>query len=728
MIPVLYDSSETNTYTLNNGLGALPDAISCVVEEERNGAYVLTMKYPITGLHFEEIAISNQIKAIPFDGGTEQFFRIYKITKPLNGVVTVYAQHISYQLSSIPVSPFTARSLAATLQGFTTYAAESNPFTFWTDKSVTATYEQVIPESIRARLGGQEGSVLSVYGGEFEWDNYIVKLHNNRGENSGVALRYGKNIIDVNQEENINETYTGIYPYYYSEESGLVELPEKIIYSDTASNYPYHRTKPVDFSAEFTETPTESELRTVANRYISNNNIGYPSISINVSFVALWQTEEYKDIAPLERVHLCDTVTVEFEELGIDVEAKVIKTEYNVLTEKYNNITIGDARSNLASTISGISADTNTKISDSSSRLEKAIAHATELIRGGLGGYVVLNTNADGEPQEILIMDEDDIDTAQKIWRWNLGGLGYSNTGYSGTYSTAITQDGSIVADFITTGTLDANVVRTGLLTDVEGLNSWDLDTGEFTLNASATLGDDGPTVEEALSSITANAEAIELKVSKGDVSSQISVESDTITISGDRFILNSTNCSISEDGTITATNADMSGTLTSGTDTGKKIVISNGVITGYNAGVQQAALEIGDGLFNIIGKLALNGYVGVSGDTEFVKSISYSNTSLGNVLTGYTSLSFDNLTGVSLSSSITYVPLNVSVTGYVDGSYVTLTGSISVPDTRYTLNTTTAVKTAVSSLTTNTISYAKAVEADTGAITSKYGIIQSIS
>lgn len=456
MTPLLFAANTTKFDT--NGIGALADAVSCIVTEERNGMFELEMQYPITGLHYAEIALSSIILAVPGDGRTLQPFRIYKITKPLNGIVTVYAQHISYQLSHIPCMPFSAGSAGLAMAGFKTYAAEACPFEFWTDVTTAGNYSQLIPASIRSRLGGVEGSILDTYGGEYEWDGYTVKLHAARGADNGVTLRYGKNITDLTQEENISSTITGVCPYWAGTDGITVTLPEKVLSAENAANFPYPRTVPLDLSGEFEEKPTVEELRAKAQAYISKSGIGVPAVSLDVSFVALWQTEDYKDIAPLERVRLCDTVTVMFEKLGVSAKAKVISTVYNVLFDRYDHIEIGDAKSTLAGTI----ASTNQTVAEktSTSFLQAAVDRATGWITGANGGYVVMCKDADGQPYEILIMDTPNIETAQKVWRWNSGGLGYSKNGYAGPYGLAMTQDGAIVADFITAGTLNAAVVK----------------------------------------------------------------------------------------------------------------------------------------------------------------------------------------------------------------------------------------------------------------------------
>lgn len=497
MIPILYEKDESN-FT-SNGLGRLPDATECYVLEERNGSYELSMMYPIDGRHFSDLAVSRFIYAVPADGKGPQPFRIYSISKPLNGIVDVRAEHVSYQLSHIPVSPFEASSIGAAMIGLGSNAAETCPFTFWTDKTTTANFKVEVPTSIRSLLGGVQGSILDVFGGgEYEFDHYDVKLYQHRGDDRGVSLRYGKNITDIKQEENIANTYTGIMPFWKGADSTgsgetVVTLTEKVLHSPNAQNFPYQRTIPLDLSSSFESQPTEAQLRSAAQSFMTANNIGVPSVSIDVSFVALWQTEEYKDIANLERINLCDTVTVEFPTLEISATAKVVKTEYDVLKERYKSIELGEARTNFAETVrQDIIANTTTATKDlpTKSFLKQAVDRATRLITGGLGGHVVMNLNADGEPQEILIMDTDDVQTAVNVLRINQNGIGFSTTGYAGPFTSAWTIDGHFVADFIdtgnlnasliTTGTLLASLIQSGRIESNNGLVYFDLDNNEL--------------------------------------------------------------------------------------------------------------------------------------------------------------------------------------------------------------------------------------------------------
>ncbi len=461
MIPILYDKNTMDFST--NGIGRLSDAISCVVDLEANGEYELTMVYPLTGVHFSEIQMSSIIFAKPDNKRENQAFRVYKISKPLNGKVTVYAEHISYQLSQIPVSPFTAESAASALSGLKTNAAVDCPFEFWTDKTSSGKFAVEMPTSIRSKLGGSEGSILDVYGGEYDFDMYTVRLYNKLGQDNGVAIRYGKNLTDLTQEESIANTITGIMPYWADSEGTVIMLDEKVVESDASANYPYPRIAVMDFSSEFESQPTQQQLQQAAEDYIERNDIGVPSVSLSVSFAQLWQTEEYKDIAPLEEVAVFDTVTVQFDELGVDAKAKIRHTTYNVLLERYDSVEIGDARSNISTTL----MEQQEKIDQAAdpSFLIAAINNATNWITGGRGGYVIFQLNANGQPDEILILDTPSIETAQNVWRWNKGGFGHSKNGYDGPYETAITQDGKIVADFITAGSMLANIIKGGTLT-----------------------------------------------------------------------------------------------------------------------------------------------------------------------------------------------------------------------------------------------------------------------
>lgn len=477
MKPVLFAPTATEFTT--NGLGKLSDAASCTVKEERNGAFELTLKYPVEGIHYSEIQQRSIIYAKPNPVDDPQPFRVYRISKPINGLVTVYAYHISYDLTGIPVSPYTAASVQAALAGFTTYAVVANPFTFWSDMTNSGDFAVKSPTSVRSLMGGGVGgSILDVYGGEYKYDKYTVRLYQQRGVNRGVTIRYGKNLTDLKQDENCSEVYTGVYAYYSDGES-LVETSPKV--TPAPGTYDYTRVLPLDLTAEFKQAPSAADLKTAAEEYIATHKIGVPRVSLNVSFVQLEQTQEYKDLALLERVELCDTVTVIFERLGVNATAQVTATLYNVLIDAYDSVTIGDIRTNVAMTIAA-QAEEIAKGPDLTA-LQAAVMEATELITGNQGGYVVIHSSTGGDkPDEILIMDQPSIEEATQVWRWNKSGLGYSSSGYNGPYGLAMTIDGKINADFITTGGMDAARITAGILQSKDGRFLIDLTANTITM------------------------------------------------------------------------------------------------------------------------------------------------------------------------------------------------------------------------------------------------------
>ena len=501
MKPILFPSTATEFTT--QGLGALSDAISCIVTEERNGLYELEMQYPQSGIHFSEIQNRCIIYAIPSPYREAQPFRVYRITKPINGIATIYAQHISYDLAGIPVNPFTAGSAAEALSGMASHTAVESPFSFWTDKSTTANFSVLVPSASRSVLGGVEGSILDVYGGEYLFDKFFVRLYNQRGNDNGVVIRYGKNLTDVEQDANISSVATGVLPYWVGAEGELVQ--GNIVNID--GTFDFVRIMTIDFSSDFENQPTASELETRALQYIKSNKIGVPSVSISVSFVQLEQTEEYKDLALLEKCDLCDTVTVQFESLGINAKAEIVRIITDVLLERYESVEVGDIRANIAYTI----AHQQQKIekAPTTSAMQKAINNATNWLTGA-DGYVIAVKDDNGTWKEILFLDTPSAETAKNVLRINTNGIGFSTNGVNGPYRNAWTIDGSLVADFITTGTLNAalakiinidatnintgtlnaDLIKAGNIKSKNGISNFDLSTGIQTYRMATNLLD----------------------------------------------------------------------------------------------------------------------------------------------------------------------------------------------------------------------------------------------
>ncbi|MBQ9082278.1 MAG: phage tail protein, partial [Clostridia bacterium] len=446
----LYERNEQQF--AHNGIGAVSDALSALVTEERNGSFEMEMVYPMKGIHFAELQTRRILFSKASPGGKHQPFRIYAISKPMNGRVTVKARHISYDLSGSCVQPFEAADIGAAMQGLTDNAVTACPFTFTTDKSTAAAFSVKYPSTIRSLLGGKSGSLLDVYGGEYTFDRYNVHLAAQRGANNGVAIRYGKNLTDLKQEENISAVATGVYPYWMPlapEYGNLVTLPEKIV--PAPGTYDFTHVAPLDLSAEWPEAPTEEMLRARAERYVKDNAIGIPKVSLSVSFQALANTEEYKHIVALETVHLCDTVAVYYPELGVQAEAKCIKTVYDALHDKYLSVSLGDAKTTLADTIAGqqqqIEGGLTGAAQQAAATSGSLTAQLNNLMANALGFYASSEVDAVGRRVDYY-HDQPTRAGSTVIYKIAASGFAVSADGGQ-TWNAGVTPSGNIVAKIL---------------------------------------------------------------------------------------------------------------------------------------------------------------------------------------------------------------------------------------------------------------------------------------
>ena len=387
MIPCLYDSRETKFN--HNGIGKLADAQSCTVTEKRNGSYELKLICPADGIHAEMLEEGNIILAKPSDTMQPQPFRIYKITTPIDGKLEVQARHISYQLNFITVSPFSVSGCAGAVQGLKSHAASDCPFSVWTDVASSAMFTVSVPASFRNCLGGMDGSVLDTFGGEFEWDRYTVKFHRARGADHNVHIVYGKNLTDFKMEKSIENTITGVHPYWVDNETqAVMELPEKVVMVSRKS-VPYQKITVLDCTSAFQEKPSEAALREYAQDYIDTTSLTEPEVDIKIDFIQLWNTSGYEDVVQAEQVSLCDTVHVYISKLGIEASSKVTETEYDSLLERYNSITLSNStvnsrNSSLTSSLNSI-RNTATAAYDTAVRVETAVGEQM----GGISASII---------------------------------------------------------------------------------------------------------------------------------------------------------------------------------------------------------------------------------------------------------------------------------------------------------------------------------------------------
>ena len=363
MIPILYEATETAF--ASNGLGRLRDIIECTVYEERNGRFDLEFTYPVNGAHFEDITEGRIIACTHDDSLDVQPFVIMQSSKPIDGIVTFNACHLSYRLSDyIPAlagAPFTNLTAQQILDKIANgLSAIRDPFVLTTDiNSTTAKWGDEIPRSCREWLGGTEGSLLDKFNGEFLFDKWNVYFLRSRGEDRGVTIRYGKNLTEFTVETDYSEAYTDLRPYYEGEyETGLNGV---ITYPYVSSGRTLAGGRKVVRAMDFSDqiegagkqvVLIQSELNTLAHAYLTANRPWEPKVTMDIDFVHLWQTEEYAQYAPLMKCHLCDTVHVVMDMYNIEnLAIKIVAVEWDVLHDRYNKMTLGGLATTLETAI-----------------------------------------------------------------------------------------------------------------------------------------------------------------------------------------------------------------------------------------------------------------------------------------------------------------------------------------------------------------------------------------
>lgn len=351
MIPILYEKDETAF--INNGLGRLRDCISCVVTEERNGIYECDFEYPMTAEDFGLIQVGRIIGVTHDDTDDIQPFDIVSYERPIEGVVTFHAVHISYRQSYLSVRGTEIRSLADAFTLLKNNAHPDNPFTYETDKAsegYVGAFDGV-PKTVRSMLGGIEGSILDAYGGEYEWDRFTVKLHSARGQYRDFSIRYGVNMIDYTEELDIQGTYSSVFPYWTD---GTQTVVGHIIDSGQSTVTGRDETVPLDVSDKFESKPTRDQVDSMAQSLLNRDNHALPVQNIHVEFIRLQDMPEYAGFGNLMRCQLCDTINVVFPDYNSSGQFKIVKTEWDVLSDRYESMELGDLSMSLSEAL-GIS-------------------------------------------------------------------------------------------------------------------------------------------------------------------------------------------------------------------------------------------------------------------------------------------------------------------------------------------------------------------------------------
>ncbi|EPZ6944857.1 phage tail spike protein [Listeria monocytogenes] len=477
--PTLYKADDPEILNgfvpTNNGLGTLTNIANAVVSEERQGAFTFSFTYYAPNdfdddYEIQKVLFENlkkravvKVKVNDFDG--EKLFRIDESQFDAIGEfkeITAIAI-AQYDLAANSFVGVDKKSItpATALNEVLRAAVVPNKFTAWSDISITSNYK-LDYKTVAEAIAGTEGSIIDTWRTELEWDDFTIRLWKNRGTNRGVRIAYAKNLVGLVETETGDVT-TRIIPFARIDDGvgGEIELrlSETVIDVENVNETEIPLALPVDFSSEMQDAgyTTEDKLRTLAQAWFEKTGNNIPKISLEVDFVQLAKTEEYKEFAVLEQVALFDTVEVWHERYNKKIETRVNKYTYDPIDELYLTLELGDAKYSLSAS-SEMSARENAQLADkingNYSFIEDAIKKATDLITGNSGGYVVLYPPS--RPAEIMIMDTEDVTTSKDVLRINKSGIGFSSSGIDGPYETAWTLDGDFNAKFITAGTLRA--------------------------------------------------------------------------------------------------------------------------------------------------------------------------------------------------------------------------------------------------------------------------------
>lgn len=509
MIPILYEEGETSYAT--NGLGRLSDAISCVVTQVAGGEYSLELKYPLDGVHADEITGNRIIYANPEINKPPQPFIIREIDKTLKDQIKVTARHRAFDLSFYACAEFGSAesngmtiSQALTTISTNTAAIQTFPFTFvavpttsgdaWA--TTTQEFKSEEPLSVRELIGSEEGRLINVFGGEIEYDDFVIKVHEQRGADNGVTYRYGKNIKDISERINLDDLYTHAFSYWKGTSSSSTNTDEGSYYVVRGSTiqaldpgysemFPTQRTLIIDASSDFEEAPSPADLNEYTNWYIESNKVGQPTVTITVDIVDLAMAEEYADISSLELVNLYDTVTVFFPVFGINIKQRVSKVVFNVLREKNDSVTIGATNVVLADILANTQRNIIRSKRDLRSWADKCSERANRATCGWYGGNIKKNYDSGTHNQESMyIMNSDDEESATKVIKAGGSGLGISTDGTEGEYSYMLDfddPDGVKFSDeFAASGSTNASFLDRGAIDD--GTSSWNVETGAIDL------------------------------------------------------------------------------------------------------------------------------------------------------------------------------------------------------------------------------------------------------
>lgn len=471
----LFNKSETD---FNHNEHIL-QPLKCEVIEEENGQFELEFE----SLLNNKIEVGSIIK-VPSPRG-EQLFRVYKLTHTLRKT-TGKARHVFYDLLSnfIEDTRPTNANGAGALNGILGGTLYPHRFEGISTVSNISTAYYIRKNPVQAILG-QGNSLIGRWGGYIKRDNFTIR-HIPKGQDKGYEIRFGKNLQGIQEEMDDSKVITKILPTWI-EDNIIHELPEKYLDSPLIDNYPFPKVAELRIEVAESITDKASYVRQEALKYFSEHDIDKPLVNYKIDFISLKKIDGYKNFAWTEELDLYDEVNIIVPSISLNLKANVIKYTYNCVTERFEQIEIGNFSNSLAKNTSTLIKEIDNKIEVKASELEAKQKESTDKLTGVTGGNVVIRRTADGKPYEILIMDKPDMSTAKEVVRINKNGIGFSHNGVNGIYSVAITIDGHIVADFIDSGVMTADIMKSGILADLKGKFFLNLVTGAMNIGNKIT-------------------------------------------------------------------------------------------------------------------------------------------------------------------------------------------------------------------------------------------------
>ncbi|PGC22759.1 hypothetical protein COM23_20900 [Bacillus wiedmannii] len=454
MYPILYPANEKKFE--NNGLGIITDVEEISVVEELNGQFELEMTVPIQTCNRLNIEKRMFIFVDANETDQGQPFRIYEYDKADDYTMFIRAKHITFDTEKQFVESY-KNDRVKTVEALNEILIQSEPKKPWIAWSDIDTETKVNLERQQTSdcIQGVRGSMLDSFGGEIKRDMYRFEFHKQRGRDNGVLIAFQKNMTGIDVKVDIDSVATRIFPYAQGENEGdIIVIPEKFIDSPYINNYDDILIRVV----EIQDVKTVEQLRNKAKSFFVNNKIDIPKMSAKISFVPLQKVAGYEKYAVLERVALGDTVHCSHPDFPEVTAARVIRTDYDPISEMYHSIEIGDAKFSLTGSQKELEDKIKDDIENSKSEWRKIIDQVTDKITGNSGGHVVLHPK--NNPSEIFVMDKDDINLAKQVLRINKEGIGFSKNGVNGPFETAWTVDGVFVADFIKAGRLNADLIE----------------------------------------------------------------------------------------------------------------------------------------------------------------------------------------------------------------------------------------------------------------------------